>query len=257
MSGSPSLSSPDWLEAALELATLTGNEALRHFRQELAIEQKRDGSPVTIADRNAEAKAREWIERKFPSDTILGEEFGETTGSSGRTWLLDPIDGTRTFVHGVPLWGSLVAVVEQDRVLAGAAAFPAVQETIAASPGEGAWYNGSRSRVSGVSTLVEATVLTTDERGFSESAVQGWQRLASEARTVRTWGDCYGYLLVATGRAEVMVDARLNPWDAACWVPIIGEAGGVITDLAGQSTWTLTSAIATNAALAETARSFF
>ena len=204
------------MEAALELASLTGKEAWRHFRKELAIERKRDGSPVTIADRDAEAKAREWIAQKFPGDAIVGEEFGEAPGTTGRTWLLDPIDGTRTYVHGVPLWGSLVPVVAADRALAGAAEFLAVQETIPAAPGEGAWQEGSNCRVSGVSSLDEATVLTTDEHGFHDPrAGQGWQRLAMQARTVRTWGDCYGYLLLASGLADAMLDPIMNPWDIA------------------------------------------
>ena len=246
------------LEAALELATLAGGAAMRYFRRDIAVERKGDGSPVTVADREAEQLAREWITKRFPGDAILGEEFGEAKGTTGRTWLLDPVDGTRTFIHGVPLWGSLVAVVENDVVLAGAAAFPGVGETIVAAPGEGCWHNGVRCRVSTVSQLSAATVLTTDEHGFLDPAGQrGWERLAGSATTVRTWGDCYGYLLVATGRAEVMVDARLNSWDSACLVPIIGEAGGVLTDLEGRRSWNLASAIASNAALATEVRKCF
>ena len=248
----------DLLLAALELARLTGQTALRHFRGAVAVERKSDGSPVTIADREAERSAREWIARRFPDDAILGEEYGETPGTSGRRWLLDPIDGTRTFVRGVPLWGSLIAVIEGDIVLAGAACYPALGEDIAAAPGRGCWHKGTRCAVSKVTTLEDAAVLTTDEHGFTEpKAARSWNRLAGSSRTVRTWGDCYGYLLVATGGAEVMVDARLNPWDAACFVPIIQEAGGVMTDLAGREGWNLQSAIATNAAIAGVARACF
>ena len=243
------------LQAAAELANLTGAAALKHYGSGLAVEWKGDGSPVTIADREAEQLARSWLARRFPNDAILGEEFGTAAGTSGRTWVLDPVDGTRTFVRGVPLWGSLVAVVEGDLVLAGAAAFPAVDELLSAAPGEGCWHNGSRCRVSEVAQVTEATVLTSDPQGFAKPAHRaGWERLAGKAGMVRTWGDCYGYLLVATGRAEVMLDGRLNPWDIACFVPIVTEAGGVITDLQGLTAWNLTSAIATNAALAIEAR---
>jgi histidinol phosphatase-like enzyme (inositol monophosphatase family) len=243
------------LQAAAELARLTGTTALAHFRRTLEVERKPDGSPVTEADRSAERAAREWLARRFPHDTILGEEFGRSAGTSGRTWLLDPVDGTRTFVRGVPLWGSLVAVVEGDTVLAGAADFPAVGERLAAAPGEGCWHNGARCRVSDVATLAAATVLSTDEHAFAEPERQSaWERLAGGAETVRTWGDCYGYLLVATGRAEVMVDARLNAWDGACFLPILEEAGGVLSNLDGKRTWDLTSAVASNAALAAEVR---
>jgi len=246
------------LEAAAALARCTGAAALKYYRRDLAVERKDDGSPVTIADRTAEQVAREWLAAHFPADGILGEELGAVPGSSGRTWLLDPVDGTKTFVRGVPLWGSLVAIVEGNAVLAGAAAFPALEEALAAAPGEGCWHNGARCRVSQLSRLAEATVLTTDEYGFEQLAERrAWEALAGAAGVVRSWGDCYGYLLVATGRAEVMVDARLNPWDSACFVPIIAEAGGTITELAGSTAWNLASAIATNAALAAEARSFF
>jgi len=231
---------------------------MRHFRGAIAVERKGDGSPVTIADREAERAARDWIARRFPDDAILGEEFGETTGTSGRQWLLDPIDGTRTFVRGVPLWGSLIAVVGGDTVLAGAACYPAMGEEIAAAPGRGCWHNGARCAVSKVDTLEDSAVLTSDAQLFSDpQARRGWDRLISSSHTVRTWGDCYGYLLVATGRAEVMVDARLNAWDVACFEPILAEAGGIMTDLAGREGWDLKNAIATNAAIAGVARACF
>ena len=248
----------DLLLAALELARLTGQTALRHFRGAIAVERKGDGSPVTIADREAERVAREWIASRFPDDSILGEEFGETPGTSGRQWLLDPIDGTRTFVRGVPIWGSLIAVIAGDTVLAGAACYPALGEDIAAAPGRGCWHNGARCAVSKVDTLKDAAVLTSDEHLFSDPrARRGWDRLCASTQTVRTWGDCYGYLLVATGRAEVMVDARLNPWDVACFVPILTEAGGVMTDLTGREGWDLKNAIGTNAAISGVARACF
>jgi len=238
---------PDELmQAAAELARLAGSTALRYWRSHLAVEEKGDGSPVTRADREAERRARDWIRERFPADGILGEEYGEEAGTSGRRWVLDPIDGTRSFVRGVPLWGTLVAVAEGEQVLAGAMSFPALEEQIVAAPGEGCWHNGTRAQVSAIHRLSAATVLAT--------GIDGLQALAGHAGLARTWGDCYGYLLVATGRAEVMVDLRMGDWDSACLLPIIEEAGGVFTDLAGRRTAFGGSAVATNAALAAEAR---
>jgi histidinol phosphatase-like enzyme (inositol monophosphatase family) len=251
------------LEAALEAARRAGAVALAGFGRGIAVDIKGDGSPVTEADRGAERAARDWIAARFPDDGILGEEFGLTHERSPRRWLVDPIDGTRSFVRGVPLWGSLVALAEGDRVLAGAAVFPALGEEIAAAPGGGAWWNGARCAVSGVSELARATVLATDAgTGAADARANGerqtrqaaWQRLAQQAAQSRTWGDCYGYLLVATGRAELMADPVLAPWDAAALVPIVEEAGGVFTDWHGHRGFQGGSAIATNAALAAEAR---
>ncbi len=143
-------------------------------------------------------------------------------------------------------------------MLAGAAYYPAVGELVAAAPGAGCWWNGRRARVSDVGALAGATALITDDRTFATPALtQGWHALAAEVGVARGWGDCFGYLLVATGRAEVMVDPVMNPWDAACFQPIIEEAGGVFTDLAGHRTAFGGHVIATNAALADAARDFF
>ena len=246
----------DRVAPAAELARITGTVALRHYRTHLTVETKADGSPVTVADRAAETAARAWVQSRFPQDGILGEELGEERPGAARRWIIDPIDGTKSFVRGAPLWGSLVALCEGDRVLAGAAYFPAVDELVAAAPGAGCWWNGSRCRVSSVSALADATVLTTDERfpDRPERAI-GWRALARSASVSRTWGDCFGYLLVATGRAEAMCDGTLSVWDAAALQPIIEEAGGVFTDWLGAPTAFGGSAIATNRLLAEDVRS--
>lgn len=246
---------PELLEAVAEVARLAGGVARRHFRAGVEVESKADGSPVTIADRSAERSAREWLERKFPDDGVLGEEFGVSRPDARRRWILDPIDGTASFVRGVPLWGTLVAVAEGDDVLAGAAYFPITEELLAAAPGSGCWWNGVRCSVSATATLAGATVLTTDER-FPDHGDRrdGWRRLSAGAAVARTWGDCYGYLLVATGRAEVMVDDRMAAWDAAAVKPIIEEAGGVFTDWRGSATAFGGDAVATNARLASEAR---
>ena len=243
------------MEAAESVARLAGARALGFFGRGLAVETKGDGSPVTEADRVAEAAAHEWIFARFGSDGFEGEEHGVRRPGAARRWIVDPIDGTRSFVRGVPLWGTLVAVAEGAHVLAGAAFFPAVNELVVAGDGAGCWWNGGRCRVSPVSTLAQATVLVTDERmGRSARKREGWQRLVSQAAMSRTWGDCYGYLLVATGRAEVMADPAMHAWDTAAVAPIVTEAGGVFTDWRGMHTAFGRDAIATNAALADPVR---
>lgn len=243
------------LEAAEALARLTGGVAMRHFRSRLTIETKGDGSPVTVADRAAERAAREWLGQRFPADGIVGEELGNEREDARRRWIVDPIDGTKSFVRGVPLWGTLVALAEGDEVLVGAAYFPAVEELLVAAPGEGCWWNGARCRVSAVSRLEEATLLTTDDRFPRNTGRKArFDALARQVAVSRSWGDCFGYLLVATGRAEIMVDDIVSEWDAAALQPIITEAGGVFTDWRGRATAFGGSAIATNAALAQAAR---
>ena len=243
------------LEAVGELAQHAANVAMRHFGSAINVETKGDGSPVTIADRGAELAAREWLRQRFPADGIQGEEFPNERADARRQWIIDPIDGTKAFVRGVPLWGTLVACCENETVLAGAACYPAVNELVMAAPGQGCWWNGSRASVSSIATLPTSTLLITDQR-FPQHTERGerWRALAANAGVVRTWGDCYGYLLVATGRAEVMVDDIMNVWDAAALQPIIEEAGGVFTSWRGEHSAFGGDTIATNAALSTAVR---
>jgi len=247
--------SDSYLEAVVELARVAGDFAMSHYGRTLTVDVKRDGSPVTIADRGAEERARAWIEKRFPDDGILGEEFGDVRPTAQRRWILDPIDGTKSFIRRVPLWGTLVAVTEGESVLAGCAYFPAVAETVAAAAGEGCFWNGTRCNVSSTATIAESTIAITDER-FEErpERARAWRRLASQASVSRTWGDCYGYLLLATGRADVMVDDVVAPWDAAALYPIVTEAGGSFTDWRGTATAFGGDIIATNSALAKPVR---
>jgi histidinol-phosphatase len=249
------IDSASLMEAAAEIARLAGNIAHGFFRQTIDVELKSDRSPVTAADRAAERAAREWIARRFPGDGIVGEEFGESAARADRAWFIDPIDGTRTFIRGVPLWGTLVGVSVGGEVVAGAAYFPALGEMLHAGVGAGCWWNGARARVSSVAKLADAAVLTTDDqfRGAPQ-CVDRWRTLSARASISRTWGDCYGYLLVATGRAEVMIDGQMAGWDAAPFAPAITEAGGVLTDWIGRPTPFGGNAIATNGALATEVR---
>lgn len=226
------------LQAVAEVAALAGATANAYFGRSIDVLVKGDGSPVTRADREAEQAARAWIEQRFPADGVLGEEFGESRPGAKRRWLLDPVDGTKSFVKGVPLWGTLIAVVEQGEVLAGAMAFPAMGEVLAAARGEGAWRDGARLEVSPVAALAEATCVSTD-LAFSGAAGRGarWLALGSHGAVLRTWGDCFGYRMVAQGAAEAMTDMKLQPWDAAAVMVVVEEAGGECFDWRGQHDW--------------------
>ncbi len=220
------------LAAAIELAQLAGRSTLQHFqRSTFTVERKGDDSPVTIADQQAEQLIREELQQRFPHDAILGEEFGEQAGTSEYQWIVDPIDGTKSFIGGVPLYSTLIGVV-RDRVCeAGVIYLPALDEIVFAARGLGAWHSAGgselqRCRVSSRKLedgmFVVSQVDTFDRRGAGE----GYRALEAAAYVTRTWGDGYGYLLIATGRAELMVDPIANPWDLAAVQPVVEEAGG-------------------------------
>ncbi|MAT69325.1 MAG: histidinol-phosphatase [Planctomycetaceae bacterium] len=246
------------LKLALVAARAAGAETLRHFRQSsLAVERKGDGSPVTAADRASETLLREQIAAEFPDDGILGEEFGEQLGTSGYRWILDPIDGTKSFITGAPLYTTLVAIMRGEEPLAGVIYAPATAEIVYAARGGGAWQavgdgDPQPARVSEVGSLANAAFMTTDVKAFGKiNRREVYQRLESATRLARTWGDAYGYLLVACGRAEVMIDPEMNLWDAAALQPIIEEAGGRFFDWQGEPTVHSGNSVATNAAVAE------
>ena len=222
------------LQVAQELARNAGSITLEHFGMVLSSRTKGDGTPVTAADIAAETYLREEILRRYPEHGILGEEFGETNPEASVRWILDPIDGTRSFMRGIPLYGVLLGLEVDGAPSVGVAHFPALGETVAAATGLGCHWNGRRASVSSVSDLASAAVLTTDPAPLLDDPMgPGWEQLVRKASLARTWGDCYGHALVATGRAEVMVDSILSPWDAAPFVPILQEAGGRFTDRDG------------------------
>ena len=232
------------LEFAVEIARGAGEITLRYFRKQPETSRKSDGSFVTIADREAESYLRRRIAERFPDDGILGEEEGEIGGRSGRRWILDPIDGTFAFVHGVPLYGVLIAVELEGEMSVGVVNIPALGEIVSAAKGLGCFLNGEPARVSATAELKDALLLSTS---FSRAT----ELLQARAGVSRTWGDCYGYVLVATGRADVMLDPVMNLWDCAPLLPIVEEAGGTFTDWRGVRTADGGSSIATNGALFE------
>ncbi|MEQ8784899.1 MAG: histidinol-phosphatase [Pirellulaceae bacterium] len=241
-----------------EIALEAGQITLKHFqRKDLAVDRKADNSPVTIADRNAEQHLRRRIGEAFPNDAVLGEEFGETAGDSTWRWILDPIDGTKSFICGVPLYGTLIGIEHQQQSVAGVIHIPALAETVHAARGQGAWYikgeaDAIAARVSSRQRLDECVFLTSQvDRFAARDAASAYERLESAAFITRTWGDCYGYLLIATGRAEVMIDADMSLWDIAALMPIIQEAGGRLTDWRGEATIYNCESVATNGAVHE------
>ena len=239
------------LEIAREASRLAGEIIMPLYESGTAVELKYDRTPVTIADRRAEERIREFLARECPSHGILGEEFGETIGDGHYRWVLDPIDGTKAFIHHVPLFGTLVALEHDGAPVLGVIGCHALGETVWGAKGLGAWLNGRPAHVSDTATLAEATICTTSFQRWRHDYPRSFSRACAEAGMMRTWGDCFGYLQVATGRAEAMLDPEMNLWDVAALYPIITEAGGRITTWSGEA-GPGGSAIATNGVLHET-----
>jgi histidinol-phosphatase len=221
------------LDFAIDVAWQAGRSTLVHFQTGVAIERKADRSLVTVADRDAERLVRRLIEHRFPSHAVLGEELGGDGRDATHRWVIDPIDGTNSFVHGVPFYGTLVGLEIRGEPVLGAAYFPALNEMLAAAAGEGCRWNGRSAHVSRVADLSEACLVYTDGQQVRARIGARWDTFTAVAALTRGWGDCYGHCLVATGRAEIMIDPRMNPWDCVALVPILQEAGGRFTDWQG------------------------
>ena len=236
-----------YLDFAKETAYLAGKITLKYFQSETAVETKADGSPVTVADREAEEAIRSQIEARYPAHTIIGEEMGEKQGGEmGHRWFIDPIDGTKAFMRGVPLYSILLGLEINGTVEVGVAYFPALDEMISAASGLGCWWNDRRAYVSDASSLKDSYVIFTGVKHFEWfKREDAWKRLSNAAYYCAGWGDAYGYLLVATGRAEMMLDPIMNAWDCAPFPPILKEAGGYFGDWDGNTTIYAGEAMAT------------
>ncbi len=228
------------LAAALEIARAGGDVGLHYFRsQRFNIETKADGSPVTVADKETEQHLRRAIEGVFPDDGILGEEFPEKPGTSGFRWVIDPIDGTASFIHGVPLYGVLIGVEREMRSVVGVVHMPVLDETVFAARGQGAYFaeRGGEARPTSVTrtpALKNATVCVTGFEYFAKAGREGLiLDLGKACRRMRGWSDCYGHVLVATGRVDAVVEAVMNPWDSAASIVVVEEAGGRYTGFNG------------------------
>ncbi|MBI1872333.1 MAG: histidinol-phosphatase [Acidobacteria bacterium] len=243
------LSTRVFLDFATDAAWQAGRLTLPYFQTGVEVERKTDGSPVTAADRAAEAHLRRLLEARFPDHDIVGEEMGASGRGSTHRWYIDPIDGTQSFVRGVPLYGVLLGLQVDGEMVVGVAAFPALGEVLAAASGLGCSWNGRPARVSAVSRLSEASLSFTDSADLRRRRPGAWDRLQAATRIQRGWSDCYGHCLVATGRVDVMLDPIMNPWDCAALLPILREAGGTFTDWNGSPTIDGGHAISTNGVL--------
>lgn len=221
------------LAFAIEAAFRAGRSTLAHFETGVTVETKADESPVTVADREAEAILRREIEGAYPREAILGEEQG-LTGAGDDRWILDPIDGTKSFIAGVPLFATLVAYERAGRPILGVCHLPALGAMIYAEEGGGAFWNGRPIRVADVETLDGASVACGGHRTLlARDRWSGFERIIARAMTTRTWGDAYGHALVASGRVAAMVDPLVSRWDVAAMIPIVREAGGVAMSFDG------------------------
>ncbi|HET6835705.1 MAG TPA: inositol monophosphatase family protein [Acidimicrobiales bacterium] len=232
------------LDFAVDLVATAGEMTLRWFRSaDLAVDTKADGTPVTAADRAAERLVRERIADRFPDDGVLGEEEPELLGRSGRRWIVDPIDGTKAFTRGVPLYSTLLALHDQDGPALGVIGLPALGQAVYAGRGLGCWSDGRPARVSETSTL-DGAYLTTS--GYSNWSDQALLAVKHAGCALRTWGDGYGYALVAAGRVDAMVDPEVDLYDVAAMPVILTEAGGRFTTVDGREDAAGGSGVATN-----------
>lgn len=256
MTDAPSTAPPadaDLVEEAVALARQAGELTSRWFRTaELVIDNKGDGTPVTQADREAERLVRDHLSTAHPDDGVLGEEEAEHVGTSGRRWIVDPIDGTKAFSHGVPTYCNLIALEDEHGVLVGVINLPGLGETVYAGRGTGCWWmrhdsdDRHRAHVSERSRLKGAYLTTSGYDHWSSDWLQG---VHASGAQMRTWGDGWGYALVATGRVDAMVDPIAASWDLAPMPVIIEEAGGRFSDHSGTGGHHDGSGIATNGLL--------
>ena len=235
----------EFLDFAVEIAWEAGRLVLRHFQVGVGVRQKPDRTPVTEADIAAERLLRKRIGARFPGHRVLGEEDGESGSDPAHRWILDPIDGTTSFVHGVPLFGILIGLEIGDEPVVGVCNLAGLGEMVAGARGEGAQWNGRPARVSRVTEIASALATTTDPATIGPI----WEAVGARGAVRRTWGDAFGHALVATGRSEIALDPEMKAWDSSPFLPIIEEAGGRFTDWEGNRTIHGPNALATNGAL--------
>jgi histidinol-phosphatase len=249
---------PEWKsrhDTAIEAAQRAGQLALRYFTESVTVEWKHDQSPVTIADREAEQLLREHLLARFPRDGFLGEEFGERAGTSGFRWIIDPIDGTRSFVRGIPIWATLVGLEFQGEQISGVVDMSTMKTSYHALRGDGAFRNGQRIRVSDIGSLDKSLLFYSSISWFIKAKKEReFMELARQTERQRGFGDFYGFVLVAQGSGEVMAEHGVKSWDVAAVKVLVEEAGGRFTDWDGTPTIHRPDVIASNGRVHEAAR---
>ena len=223
---------------AQDIARQAGLQALEWFRNPVAVHTKADSSPVTEADRKTELFLRAAISERFPDHAIWGEEFGGACDAPGPLWVIDPIDGTRSFITGSPLWGTLLALTDEGRPLLGVIEMPALQERWVGQAGLGSWFRDRQTdtkpcRVRPCITLSEARFYTTSPRYFTSDEQKGIEAICDKVSIARFGGDCYNYGMLALGHIDLVIETLLQPYDYMALVPVIEGAGGIITDWDG------------------------
>jgi histidinol phosphatase-like enzyme (inositol monophosphatase family) len=221
------------LNAAIEISATAAAIPMRHYRSDLTVENKADESPVTIADRETEEHIRAAIQQRFPSHGIFGEEFGRSRAEAEFTWVIDPVDGTRSFISGVPLFGMLICVMQGDTPVAGVIRMPALGEWFAGWRGGGATWNGVPIHCRETRDIGDAWIIINEGNQMLTREPERLRRLMTVGRTRRFLNDCYPFGLLAMGKIDVVVDFDLQPYDYMAAVPVVEAAGGVITDWAG------------------------
>lgn len=231
----------------LELMSRESSDIIKkHFRTFINVESKSDSSPVTIADKLSEEKMRELINREFPSHGIVGEEFGNENPDAEYVWVLDPIDGTKSFISGALSFGTLIALLKNGKPIIGVINHPILDEFLVGD-NVSTFLNGNKVQIRKCNSISEATLLTTDHLNIQKyQNKNGFENLIQKTKLYRNWGDCYGYYLLATGFADIMIDPIMSVWDSMALIPIINGAGGMITDYQGNDPVIGNSIVASN-----------
>ncbi len=235
------------LSSFLQLLSKESSEIIKkYFRTSLTVESKSDYSPVTIADKLAEEKMRALIQKEFPSHGIIGEEFGSENSDAEYVWVLDPIDGTKSFISGALSFGTLVALLKNGKPIIGVINHPILNELLVGD-NQTCLLNGSKTQIRNCSKISDATLLTTEHFNIGKYQNQTkFDELANKVKLYRNWGDCYGYYLLATGYADIMIDSIMSIWESMALIPIINGAGGMISDYQGNDPIIGNSIVASN-----------
>ena len=237
----------NYRDFAVQTAYEAGRLTLGYFQRAIETKFKDDDSPVTIADREAEQLIRQRIEARYPSHDIIGEEFADKDSGSSHRWIIDPIDGTKSFMRGVPLYGVLLGLEIEGRCEVGVSYFPAVGEMVYAASGQGCYRNGQRCQVIATEKLERSILSFTDSLSFAAYGREAaWQRLQQACYYRVGWSDSYGHMLVATGRLEIMLDPIMNPWDCGPFPVLLREAGGFFGSWAGEESIYAGEAVSTS-----------